>query len=199
MKLLTNLICSALILSLPSYSAETLTSESHQIGRIQSTEPHQKRLKHQEIDWSDNVITLDKVRERLEYKAVVLTAELPKAHKYLTTLESELTKKARELRDEDFRRASDLAVLASGIKVVTNSTNKILHNLKERDYSEERSLVNVSMAIMASGALKNQLDQIIISLCESPDTRGINPEILRLVSGSIHTITKDIENPNLAY
>jgi len=98
----------------------------------------------------------------------------------------------------DFRRATDLSAAASGIKMVINSTNTILHNLKERNYADEKSLTSVSLAILASGALKEQFDQVIKLLGEYDETKEIDFNILKTASESIHNITKDIANPVLS-
>lgn len=202
MKLLTHLICSALILSSSCYTAEILKSENPPTGRSKrliSDESHRKKQKQQEIDWDDKVITLDKMKERLEYKAVLLTTELPKARATLKIIRTHLEEKVRILKDSNFKRATELAAAASGINFMDNSTNTILGNLEARDYSQEKLLVNVSMAIVASGALKTQYEQVIKFLSESHDTKDINYGVLTEVCASIHTITKDIANPILSY
>ena len=201
MKLLTHLIFSALVLSSPCYSTEALTSESPPIGRskrLLPDESHKKRPR-QEINWDDKVITLDKMKERLEYKAVVLTAELPKARETLKAIRAHLEEKARSLKDTNFKRATELIAAASGINFMDNSANTILGNLEARDYSQENLLVNISMAIIASGALKSQFEQVIKFLSESNDTKDINYGVLTEVCASIHKITKDIANPVLSY
>lgn len=202
MKFLPHIICSVLVLSSPSYPTETPTSESLSVGnskRLISDKSRKKRQRHQEINWDDKVITLDKMKERLEYKAVVLTDELPKARETLRTIRTHLEEKARSLRDTNFKRATELNAAASGIHFMDNSANTILGNLEARDYSQENLLVNISIAIIASGALKTQFEQVIKFLSASNDTKDINYGVLTDVCASIHKITNDIANPDLSY
>lgn len=202
MKLITHFICSVLVLSSPSYSAEALGSENPSTGRskrILTDQSLKKRQRQQEINGDDKDITLDKMKERLEHKAIVLTTELPKARESLKHIRAHLEEKARSLMDTNFKRATELSAAATGISTVDNSTNTILGNLQARDYSQENLLVNVSMAIIASGVLKKQFEQVIKFLSESNDTKDIHYGALSEVCASIHQITKDIANPVLSY
>ncbi|MBX9804574.1 MAG: hypothetical protein K2Y18_02330 [Alphaproteobacteria bacterium] len=215
MKILSNLFCLNFVLLLSCHSADdkpdtleqSLSSRSSlkglkSIDSIASpeepAETEKRRKVDTKIDWDDNEITREKIEARLEYKALILTSELPKVREGLTKIIPDLTTIIRDLAKSDFTRATDLSATATGVMAVICSTNTILRNLEKRNYANENSMVHVGLAIAASGALKNQFDQLIAALGVFEEVNGINLNFLKAASASIHGITKDIANPLLS-
>jgi hypothetical protein len=187
------------------YAAEVLPAGNLQIEESKrassrlSDERCSKRPRPTKNQENGDVISLDAMKDRLERKAIILTRDLPKAYASLLTIDEELAKRIVDLRSKDIRRAASVGVILSGVRFVSNSTNTMLSKLKERDYENMESLVNVSMSIIGSGALKVQLDKIIQSLSESEETQDINTDSLNETIQSIQSITQDIENPIMSY
>ena len=143
---------------------------------------------------SSGVPTLLDVQERLMVKVQVLKNEVPKAQSALRVIEDSLTIKARGLLSTNLRRATELAGLVSTIKVFSGS----LHNtifFASKDRTDDNAWITVAMAVIGSGAIKEELMAFATILEEKEDTQDIDCSVLRDVSASIHEITKDIADP----
>ena len=143
---------------------------------------------------SSGAPTLLDVQERLMVKVQVLKNEVPKAQSALRVIEEALTIKARSLLSTNLRRATELAGLVSTMKVLSGS----LHNtvfFASKDRADDNAWITVAMAVIGSGAIKEELMAFATILGEKEDTQDIDCSVLRDVSASIHEITKDIADP----
>ncbi|AIK96397.1 hypothetical protein [Candidatus Odyssella acanthamoebae] len=210
MNLLSCLISPILMLSSSSYAMELSSPEIPSTVKkrgAESTNP-QKIQKHQKIDiqseeenQSARAINLEKMKKRLEYKATILTKSLPDLMIELKTIQDALEKIAREKyasHPENLPRASELVSYASGIRIMVNSTEQLLHKLRSRNYDNKNDLVSVSMAILASGTLPPKIDAITKFLSQSEDTQDIKFEGLTTAYHEIYEITEDLPNPVLS-
>jgi hypothetical protein len=182
------LLCSV-CLSLGAFASTTVLTVLDQ--ETQDGQPKRARIA---LPASSGAPTLLDVQERLMVKVQVLKNELPKAQSALRTIEETLTIKARSLLSTDLRRATELAGLVSTMKVLSGS----LHNtifFASKDRNDDNAWITVAMAVIGSGALKEELMAFTTILGEKEDTQDIDCTVLRDVSASIHEITKDIADP----
>jgi hypothetical protein len=139
--------------------------------------------------------TREELYERLQVKARVLISELPKAKPALERIERELVEKIQSIKATNFRRASELAGLASSVKMLSGTVHNTIV-MAARDCSHDDKVLGlVAMTIIGSGALKDQLRQFSSILEGKEDTRDIDCSALMEVSDKIHGITKDIVDP----
>lgn len=133
--------------------------------------------------------------EGLQRKARVLISELPKAKPALERIERELITKIQSIQSTNFRRATELAGLASSVKMLKST----IHNtviLAARDCARDDNVLGlVAITVIGSGALKNDLIKFSSLLGDKEDTQNIDCSVLMDVSASIHEITKDIVDP----
>jgi hypothetical protein len=144
---------------------------------------------------------LEKMKERLEYKARVLTEVLPTLKTELKTIQGAIEKIAREKlasHSGNLPRASELVRYATGIMIMTTSTEQFLHKLESRNYDNKDDLVSVSMVILASGTLPPKIDAITKFLHQSEETKDIKLEGLTNAYQKIYEITQDLPNPVLS-
>lgn len=145
------------------------------------------------IDWDD-------VNKKLEYKANILEKTIPEVKRELTKIKELLIDKSKKVKEEKkLERSVYLSNSALGVGFIANSADVIIRNLQGRNLLEEKSRLRVSMAIIASGSLKDRLKKVVDLLNTGDDTSDINHTILSKVINDIHEVTKDIENPLLRY
>ena len=137
------------------------------------------------------VPTLLDVQERLMCKVQILKTELPKAQNAFCTIEEVLSAKAKGFRYTDFRRATELAVLVSRMKVLSGSLRSMIFTTSKNP-TNDKAWFMVAMAVMGSGALGQFIMTLITDLGDREDTRDIDCSVVVNVCASIHKITKDI-------
>ena len=137
------------------------------------------------------VPTLLDVQERLMCKVQILKTELPKAQNAFCTIEEVLSAKAKGFRYTDFRRATELAVLVSRMKVLSGSLRSMIFTTSKNP-TNDKAWFTVAMAVMGSGAIGEFIMKLITDLGDREDTRDIDCSVVADVCASIHEITKDI-------
>lgn len=141
-----------------------------------------------------DIVIPPEIMDRIRDKADRLKPQLEKANTLLNTIHESLYTKARSLRDTDLRRATELAGVGTSAKGMMSTTLGILRNLNGFSLKGEDPLLNRSIAVIASGALKDQLNDLIKYLSNKPDTRDIDCSDLEIVRTAINDVTKDIAN-----
>lgn len=132
------------------------------------------------------------MHRRLNGKADVLSDVLPGLSSALLEVKSALLGKIEDIKASNFRRATELSAAASGIDVLFSTTSMTFNNLSDRNYANANALMNVSLAIISSGALKKQLDQLITWLENADDTRDIEHSALVTASSRIGDVVAAI-------
>ena len=136
--------------------------------------------------------TREEIQEGLARKAKVLISELPKAKAALESIEGVLVAKARGIQSTNFLRATELAGLVSGAKVLNASAyNTMIFAAKE--CRDDNDLAMLGVAIIGSSSLKEDLIKFSSILRDKEDTRDIDCRVLMDVSAKIHEITQDID------
>ncbi len=190
------LLLFSVCLSLDAFgtTAASLSSVEEENGEV-----HPKRVRIEVPTVTQNsgaaeyvLPTREEIREGLARKAKVLISELPKAKASLETIEEMLVTKARRLQSTNFLRATELAGLVSGAKVLNASAyNTMIFAAKE--CRDDNDLAMLGVAIIGSSSLKEDLIKFSRILGDKEDTRDIDCRVLMDVSAKIHEITQDID------
>ena len=174
---------------LPKFPNAACTIE--EVLSAESKEDLQSKRARVEIPPLPSVPTLQDVQERLMCKVQILRTELLKAETAFCTIEEILSARAKGFRYTDFRRATELAVLVSRMKVFQGSIRNFIF-LTSKDPTNDKSWITVAMAVMGSGALRKFIMALMTDLGDREDTREIDTSVVVDVCTSIHEITKDI-------
>lgn len=168
---------------------------SSEKNRPQNTggEQLQKKRKIQDEPDIPSLIDINEIYKRLEYKSDVLNQTLPRAVKALEQIHRELQQKALSYKSQNFEHATELARIGGEIKSLSSSIAIILKNLESKDYHNNKTLINTSLAVSGSGALLPLLRSITQTLSKTHDTREINCDALEDTARKIYEVTQDIQ------
>lgn len=154
--------------------------------------PPKKRLPAEEEAPFDKI----KLDNLLDVRVKLLSVEIEKAKDSLKLIREELQEKLLEAkalaqRENDYTHASKLAGLIVSTLNLDKSANLVLTNLYPALKSKQEDIVvNASLAIVASGALENHINQFIEAIEKTIE--GINCKELAEARDNIRDITKDI-------
>ena len=174
---------------LPKFPNAACTIE--EVLSAESREDLQSKRTRVEIPPLPSVPTLQDCQERLMRKVQILKTELPKAESAFCTMEEVLSAKAKGFRYTDFRRATELAVLVSRMKVLSGSLRSMIFTTSKNP-TNKKAWITVAMAVMGSGAIREFIMTLMTDLGDREDTREIDTSVVVDVCTSIHEITKDI-------
>jgi hypothetical protein len=213
MKFFIYFTCFMVVLIISGYSMEEVEIEGQRVesgkGAKANSAPRLKRSRSLSGDSTSpdktsktknantndaDIVIPPEIMDRIRDKADRLKPQLEKASILLNKIHESLYAKARNLRDTDLRRATELAGVGTSAKGMISTTLGILRNINGFSLKGEDPLLNRSIAVIASGALKDQLEDLIVCLSDKPDTRDIDCTALKSVRAAIHDVTKDIPN-----
>jgi len=170
------------------FGAAFSTSYENEMEKLQSN------ISPVEIPSLSAVPTLLEIQERLIWKIQILKTELPKAQTALRSIEETLIAKARGFLSTGSWRTAELVRIVSGMQVLSGTiANTLLFVSKDR--TDQNAWITVSISVIGSGFVGEQLMNFATILAERADTQEIDCSTLRDVSASIHEITKDINDP----
>jgi hypothetical protein len=213
MKFLTYLTCFTVVFVTSCYSMEeaeihmqrveskkgTKTNPAPVLKRSRSlsgdsTSPD-KTSKTNKVSASDGDISIPpEIMERIKNNADKLKPQLEQASTSLELINKSLKTKAEGFAKTNYRRTAELLGICGRVRGMLGSTLGVLRNLNGYSLKGENPLVNRSLAIIASGALQNQYEELIVYLSDKPDTKDIDCTVLKSVRAAIYDVTKDIPN-----
>lgn len=144
----------------------------------------------------------EKLNKLLDVRAELLMHEVSKAVESLRGIREELKRHVQEAKveaqkDNNYKNVSELAGLVVSTISLDKSANLILKNLAPLRGSKEGDVVsNASVAIIASCALENDLNQFLRATEKYPEAKGIHYETLRVAHDKMKEITNDIAIKN---
>lgn len=144
----------------------------------------------------------EKLNKLLDVRAGLLMHEVSKAVESLRGIREELKRHVQEAKVEaqkvnNYKIVSELAGLVVSTISLDKSANLILRNLAPlRDSKEGDVVTNASVAIIASGALENDLNQFLRATEKYPGAKGTHYETLRAARNKMKEITDDIAIKN---
>lgn len=139
-------------------------------------------------------LNAEKINAILARKAEVLIKVLPVVSKSLEEISLELGTRSRALKDHDSKRASELAVTGSLGMSLRHSAEGIMGKLNTPKSGKKAGFPPMtSIAIGASGALKQHIIEFISKLESSEDTHIDNLKNLKEAMKEISSITDDID------
>lgn len=123
----------------------------------------------------------------LNGKVIVLRAELPKIITSFKQIQEALKIKALAHKDSNFEYATELATISSHVFALSKSADIVLGKVNADN------IVHKSLAIIAAGALKDHIDELITSLEKSKSIDDITLTNLKDHNARIQKVTEDID------
>lgn len=133
---------------------------------------------------------------KITKKVDILNRELPELTETLDKIYRDLQKIATNYINSNPPRACELAALGSDLKSLSKSVNAVMRNLNTKGLENQQTLLRKGLAISASGALTQQIDNIISALQGAQDTHQVDCRVLKNVALEIKKVTNDIDVTN---
>lgn len=130
------------------------------------------------------------IKNKLENRSILVAKNLKKINESLEEIQNSLTKKAREFIKTEFKYATEIATFVSNIMVLESESHSIINTLEHEKNSKEY-ILNTSLAIISSAALRSQIDTLINSLEKHEGIKEVNINLLKNSNGDLYNILND--------
>lgn len=178
-----------------AHQPEPLPSQAKRSRSTSENSEHKEKFNNKKLKLNYTYPN-DKL-EILNNKSKILISELPKLILSFKKIEENIKEKIR-INKNNFNRASELASLGGNVISLSKTASLILNNVSPMVHSDidEKVLLNASLAIIGSGALKDHIEDFIDFVSNSTDNsdnKDIDLEDLKLSCEKIKEITNDIQ------